>query len=97
MSIFDIDKPITKKFLKSKGFKKCYKAYHSGNGFLGVRFYPCHYPKILRCIGKQPNTAIICHYDSLNSIEYIYFNDIYTENDINNVLGIWETKYKNIC
>lgn len=76
MSIFDIDKPITKKFLKSKGFKKCHKAYYSNDGFLGVQFYPCHYPKKLRCTGRQPNTATICYQNLWDGIKRIYFNDI---------------------
>lgn len=95
MSIFDIDsKPITKKFLKSKGFIKYYKTFKHKN-LPGVIIYPCNYPINLRNSEHQPNTAEIVYYSPWHGFEHIYFDNIYTERDVEYVLSVWEKKYKN--
>lgn len=96
MSIFDIDsKPITKKFLKSKGFIRCQKSFRYKTS-PGVIIYTCNYPINFRNSEHQPNTAMITYYSILsNKIEYVYFDNIYTERDVEMVLNVWEKKYKN--
>lgn len=96
MSIFDIDsKPITKKFLKSKGFIRSYKKFIYKTS-PGVIIYTCNYPINLRNSECQPNTAVIRYYSILsNKIEYVYFDNIYTERDVEMVLSVWEKNYKN--
>jgi len=95
MSIFDIDsKPITKKFLKSKGFIRCQKSFIYKTA-PGVIIYTCNYPINFRSSSAQPNTAVIMYYGMWHKIEYIYFDNIYTERDVEMVLSVWEKKYKN--
>lgn len=94
MSIFDIDsKPITKKFLKSKGFIRCQKSFKHRT--LPCVIYTCNYPINLRNSSAQPNTAMFAYFDAQYNIEKVYFNDIYTERDVEMVLSIGEQKYKN--
>ena len=95
MSIFDIDsKPITKKFLKSKGFIRCQKSFRYKT-LPGVIIYTCNYPKNLRNSEHQPNTAEIAYYSSWHGFDHVYFDNIYTERDVEFVLNVWEKKYKN--
>lgn len=95
MSIFDIDsKPITKKFLKSKGFIRSHKAFVYRTS-PGVVIYPCNYPINFRSIDRQPNTAEIMYFGMWHKIERVYFDNIYTERDVEMVLSVWENKYKN--
>jgi hypothetical protein len=97
MSIFDIDsKPITKKFLKSKGFIRCQKSFRHKT-LPGVIIYTCNYPVNHRNSQAQPNTARILYYNAWHRFEYVHFNNIYTERDVEFVLSVWETKYKNKC
>lgn len=96
MSIFDIDsKPITKKFLKSKGFIRSHKAFvHKSTP--GIVIYTCNYPINLRGLHhRQPNTAEIMYYAMWHKIEHVYFDNIYTERDVEMVLSVWEKNYKN--
>lgn len=96
MSIFDIDsKPITKKFLKSKGFIRWQKSFRYKTT-PGIIIYPCNYPIKFRSLGRQPNTAEIMYYDMWRQkMERVYFDNIYTERDVEMVLSVWENKYKN--
>lgn len=96
MSIFDIDsKPITKKFLKSKGFIRCHKSFRYKSP-PGIIIYTCNLPRNYRNKTAQPNTAMIRYYNILhNKIEYVYFDNIYTERDVEMVLSVWEKNYKN--
>ena len=95
MSIFDIDiKPITKKFLKSKGFIRREKAFIHKD-FPGIFIYTSDYPINLRNLGHQPNTASILYYSAWEGFERIDFDNVYTERDVEMVLGVWEQKYKN--
>ena len=96
MSIFDTDsKPITKKFLKSKGFIRNHKAFVHKTAS-GVIIYTCNYPINFRSLHHQPNTAAVRYYNILhNKIEYVYFDNIYTERDVEMVLSVWEKNYKN--
>lgn len=96
MSIFDIDsKPITKKFLKSKGFIRWQKSFRHKTAS-GVIIHTCNLPINFRSVDRQPNTAMIRYYSILsNKIEYVYFDNIYTERDVEMVLSVWEKKYKN--
>ena len=95
MSIFDIDsKPITKKFLKSKGFIRRYKTFRHKT-LPGVIIYPCNYPVNLRNSTEQPNTTEIVYYSMWHGLEHVYFDNIYTERDVEYVLSVWEKKYKN--
>lgn len=97
MSIFDIDsKPITKKFLKSKGFIRCQKSFRHKT-LPGVIIYTCNYPKNLRNSERQPNTVDIAYYSVWHGFEHVYFDNIYTERDVEFVLSVWEKKYKNKC
>ena len=97
MSIFDIDsKPITKKFLKSKGFIRCQKSFRHKT-LPGVIIYSCNYPVNLRNPKAQPNTALILYYSAWYGFEYVHFDNIYTERDVEFVLSVWEKKYKNKC
>ena len=92
MSILDIDsKPITEEFLKSKGFIK-YNEIFVHNTLPGIFIYPSNYPINLR--GYQPNTASILYYSAAEGFESIYVNDVYTERDIEMVLGVWKQKHK---
>lgn len=94
MSIFDIDsKPITKKFLKSKGFIRCQKSFRHKT--YGVIIYPCNYPKNLRNSERQPNRADIVYLNICLEFDHVYFDNIYTERDVEYVLSVWEKKYKN--
>ena len=94
MSIFDTDsKPITKKFLKSKGFRRYNKAFvHKTSG---VIIYTCNYPTNFRNFERQPNTAEITYYHVWHKNERVYFDNIYTERDVEMVLNVWEKNYKN--
>ena len=93
MSILDIDsKPITEEFLKSKGFIK-HNEIFIHKILSGIFIYPSNYPINLR--GYQPNTAMILYYNTAEGFESIYINDVYTERDVEMVLGVWEQKYKN--
>lgn len=95
MSIFDIDsKPITKKFLKSKGFIRRQKSFRHKT-LPGVIIYTCNYPANFRNLERQPNTATIVYYSPYGGFDYIYFDNIYTERDVEFVLSVWEKKYKN--
>lgn len=95
MSIFDIDsKPITKKFLKSKGFIRFWKSFKHKT-LPGVVIYPCNYPMNLRDSERQPNRAEIIYYSPYGGLDYIYIDNIYTERDVEYVLSVWENKYKN--
>lgn len=97
MSIFDIDsKPITKKFLKSKGFIRCWKSFRHKT-LPGVIIYTSNYPKNLRNSECQPNRAEIVCYDAWHGFDHVYFDNIYTERDVEFVLSVWEKKYKNKC
>lgn len=97
MSIFDIDsKPITKKFLKSKGFIRRWKAFRHKT-LPGVIIYTSNYPKNLRTSDRQPNTALIVYYSPWLGLEHVCFDNIYTERDVEMVLSVWEKKYKNKC
>ena len=94
MSIFDIDsKPITKKFLKSKGFIRCQKTFRHKT-LPGVIIYPCNFPVNLRNPKAQPNTAVIVYYNAWHGFKYEHFDNIYTERDVEFVLSVWEIKYK---
>lgn len=95
MSIFDIDsKPITKKFLKSKGFIRCMKSFRHKT-LPGVIIYTCNYPVNFRNSECQPNTAEIAYYSAWHGFEHVYFDNIYTERDVEYVLNVFEQKYKN--
>ena len=87
MSIFDIDsKPITKKFLKSKGFIRFEKTFRFKT-LPGVIIHTCNHP-------TNPNTAAIAYYNSWHGLSYVHFDNIYTERDVEMVLSVWEKKYK---
>ena len=95
MSIFDIDsKPITKKFLKSKGFIRCQKSFKHRT-LPCVIIYTCNYPINLRNSSAQPNTAMIAYFNTQHNLEKVYFNNIYTERDVEMVLSVVGAKYKN--
>ena len=95
MSIFDTDiKPITKKFLKSKGFIRSHKLFKHKT-LPCVIIYTCNYPINLRNSSAQPNTAMIAYFNKSHNLEKVYFNNIYTERDVEMVLSMSETKYKN--
>lgn len=96
MSIFDIDsKPITKKFLKSKGFIRCQKLFRHKTA-PSIVIYTCNYPTNFRSLNRQPNTAEIMYYDIWRqNFTSVYFDNIYTERDVEYVLSVWEKKYKN--
>lgn len=95
MNIFDIDsKPITKKFLKSKGFIRFHKSFRHKT-LPGVIIYTSNYPKNLRNSERQPNTADIIYFNAWHGSEHVYFDNIYTERDVEMVLSVWEKKYKN--
>ena len=95
MSIFDTDiKPITKKFLKSKGFIRSNKLFKHKT-LPCVIIYTCNYPINLRNSSAQPNTAMIAYFNKSHDLEKVYFNNIYTERDVEMVLSMGETKYKN--
>ena len=94
MSILDTDiKPITKKFLKSKGFIRSHKLFKHKT--LPCVIYTCNYPINLRNSSAQPNTAMFADFDTQQNIEKVYFNNIYTERDVEMVLSVVEAKYKN--
>lgn len=94
MSIFDIDKPITKKFLKSKGFIRSHKLFKHKT-LPCVIIYTCNYPINLRNSSAQPNTAMIAYFNTSHILEKVYLDNIYTERDVEMVLSIAEQKYKN--
>ena len=81
MSIFDIDsKPITKKFLKSLGFRRSCKTYRYNN----IEFIPCHIPPKWRYSWKKPNSIDIAVYDSMLSSDWRHtvIEKVYTERDL---------------
>ena len=81
MSIFDIDsKPITRKFLKSLGFRRKDKTYR----YMNIEFIPCHIPIKWRYGWRKPNSIDITHYDSLLSSDWRHtvIEKVYTERDL---------------
>lgn len=81
MSIFDIDsKPITKKFLKSLGFRRSCKAYRYNN----IEFIPCHIPPKWRYSWKKPNSIDISVYNFTlpATTKHTVIEKVYTERDL---------------
>ena len=80
MSIFDEDKPITRKFLKSLGFRRQFKTYRYKN----IEFIPCNIPIKWRYSWKKPNSIDISTYKSMLSPvwEHTVIENIYTERDV---------------
>lgn len=81
MSIFDIDsKPITKKFLKSLGFRRQFKTYRYKN----IEFIPCHIPPKWRYSWKKPNSINILSYDPTMTYNWKHtvIEKVYTERDL---------------
>lgn len=80
MSIFDEDKPITRKFLKSLGFRRQNKTYR----YMNIEFIPCNIPPFWRYSWKKPNSIDIASYDSMFSSDWRHtvIEKVYTERDL---------------
>lgn len=80
MSIFDEDKPITRKFLKSLGFRRQYKIYKYKN----IEFIPCNIPLKWRYSWMKPNSIDISSYDPITTYNWKHtvIEKVYTERDL---------------
>lgn len=80
MSIFDEDKPITRKFLKSLGFHRSCKKYKYKN----IEFIPCNIPLKWRYSWTKPNSVDISSYNFMlpSSWKHTVIEKVYTERDL---------------
>ena len=80
MSIFDEDKPITRKFLKSLGFRRQYKIYKYKN----IEFIPCNIPLNWRYSWRKPNSIDISTCKSMlnPTWKHTVIEKVYTERDL---------------
>lgn len=80
MSIFDEDKPITRKFLKSLGFRRQCKIYKYKN----IEFIPCNIPLKWRYSWRKPNSIDISSYDPIfvSDWKHTVIEKVYTERDL---------------